>query len=251
MTLDIWAECRGEEAVMPIRGDFFRVVESQEQIATNLLVDNLHEQALLEHLLERSKPPLRTSEPRLHYLLSTPFRYPPLRHGSRFGNRYEPGIFYGACTLPVVLAETAYYRFVFWQGMSVPPPSGALTTEHTVFGAVYETGSGVRLHRPPFDRFAELLTHRDDYSHTQLLGTRMRDSGVLGFEFVSARDPGRGLNVGMFTAETFPGHQPAWQQSWLCETKSEVVTFFNPEAGTHTFECTAFYLDGRLPVPAL
>jgi hypothetical protein len=75
------------------------MVESQQQIATSSLVDDLAEQALLEELIERSKPPLRSGTERLHYLLATPFRYPPLRHGSRFGGRFEPSLLYGAAWL--------------------------------------------------------------------------------------------------------------------------------------------------------
>lgn len=57
------------------------MVESQEQVATLQLVDTLEEQALLEELLESSKPPVPADAEPLHYLLKTPFRYPPLRWG--------------------------------------------------------------------------------------------------------------------------------------------------------------------------
>ncbi|MCF6299044.1 MAG: hypothetical protein L3J01_04110 [Thiomicrorhabdus sp.] len=59
-----------------VQGKLTRVVESQEQIATNQLVDNLEEQKQLEELLEKSKPKLPSKPNDLHYLLSTPFRYP-------------------------------------------------------------------------------------------------------------------------------------------------------------------------------
>ena len=59
-------------------------------IATRKLVDSLAEQELLEKLLEGAKPPAPGA--RVHYLLSTPFRYPPLPHGSRFGRATERGI---------------------------------------------------------------------------------------------------------------------------------------------------------------
>ena len=47
------------------------------------LADSLEEQALLETVLEDSKPQLPPAARRLHYLLATPFRYRP-HHGSRF-----------------------------------------------------------------------------------------------------------------------------------------------------------------------
>jgi hypothetical protein len=92
--MDIWREAEGERHIQPIAGTLLRMVESQEQIATNRLVDALDKQQLLEELLEGTKPDYRPGTRHLHYLLATPFRYPPLRHGSRFGRRSEPALFY-------------------------------------------------------------------------------------------------------------------------------------------------------------
>lgn len=249
--MDIWTLCDGASAVTPIGGELVRIVESQEQIATNALVDSLEEQALLEQLLEQGKPPLPAGGRALHYLLATPFRYPPLRHGSRFGQRHEPGIFYGSATIATALAETAYYRFAFWTGMRVPPPSGALTTAHTAFGAAWATGTGVRLQAPPFDRFAAELRRPDSYAATQALGTRMRAQGVLAFEFASARDPGGGANVALFRAQALASTQPSWQQPWLCETRPDRVTFLSSTTGTVRHPVDHFLVDGRLPLPAI
>ena len=107
---DLWAACRDVLRIEPLTGELLRMVESQEQIATLSLVDDLAEQAVLEDLLERAKPPLPVGTDGLHYLLATPFRYPPLRHGSRFGRRFEPGLFYGARRLPTLLAEAVGRR---------------------------------------------------------------------------------------------------------------------------------------------
>lgn len=87
---------------------------SQEQVATNQLVGSLERQAVLETLLEKTKPSLRVGTESLHYLLAMPFRYPPLKHGSRFGTRSAPSLFYGSQKIGTVLAESAYYRFLFW-----------------------------------------------------------------------------------------------------------------------------------------
>ncbi len=86
----IWQACRGAEHIGPLAGELFRLVESQAQVATLDYVDTLAEQALLEDLLETVKPPWPADSARLHYLLRTPFRYPPLPWGSRFGQRHEP-----------------------------------------------------------------------------------------------------------------------------------------------------------------
>ena len=71
-------------------GPTWRVVEAQHVVSTGKLVDAPEEQAALEMLIDSSKPPIPAAEEfaGLHYLLSTPFRYPPLRHGSRFSTRF-------------------------------------------------------------------------------------------------------------------------------------------------------------------
>lgn len=249
--MSIWSECNGPDAIVPIAGDLIRVVESQEQVATNALVDNLDEQALLEVMLEANKPPAHPDGHGLHYLLTTPFRYPPLRYGSRFGGRHEPSLFYGSQALSVALTETAYYRLVFWSGMTEPPPEGKLTTEHTVFGARYETQRGIQLHAPPFDRFVSELTHPEDYAATQQLGTQMRNSDVQAFECRSARDPGLGLNVALYSPRAFASKGPEWQQAWICETRDERVSFYNKESGSVGFDLEQFLVSGQLPTPAV
>ena len=143
--MDIWSLCDGQFKPEPLQHETIRVVESQEQIATNRLVDNFAEQDVLEHMLESSKPDLRTHSHTLHYLLATPFRYPPLQYGSRFGTRYEPSLFYGSHSLTTALAETSYYRFLFWHGMADTPPSSKFVTQHTIYGVKYATESGLKL----------------------------------------------------------------------------------------------------------
>ena len=71
--MNIWTTLREEVTFSAIEGEAIRVVESQEQVATNSLVDSLAEQSLLEEMLERSKPPLPADAEGLHYLPATPF----------------------------------------------------------------------------------------------------------------------------------------------------------------------------------
>ena len=249
--MDIWAACRAAAVPEPLAGELIRVVESQEQVATNALVDSLAEQALLEQLLEASKPPSAPGTEGLHYLLATPFRYPPLRHGSRFGTRFESSLFYGALGLGAALAETAYYRCVFWAGMAAPPPGGRLTTEHTLFGARYAAARGLRLQAPPFDRFEAELTDPASYAATQVLGWELRAAGIQGFEYRSARDPEGGINIALFHPAALAGPAPAWQQPWLCDTRAEGVAFYSKEHGTAwQFSRSLFEVEGELPAPA-
>ncbi len=226
------------------------MVESQEQVATNQLVSGLDRQAVLEEMLEATKPPYRADTAHLHYLLATPFRYPPLKWGSRFGRRNEPSLFYGSLATASVLCEAANYRFVFWSGM-VEPPSGKLDTQHTLFAAEFQTQRGVRLQHPPFDVFGGALTHPADYSASQSLGARLRAAGVQLFEFVSARDPAGGINVALFTPAALARPAPIAQDAWLCETTGRRVRFNAVHSREiHDFPVDLFQVEGRLPLPA-
>ncbi|WP_437881519.1 RES family NAD+ phosphorylase [Pseudomonas sp. LRF_L74] len=248
--MDIWNRCDGLAQIKPIRGALLRMVENQEQVATTQLVDTLDEQAVLEQLLEASKPPLPTATEALHYLLQTPFRYPPLRWGSRFGRKHEPSLFYGAGSLETAMAETAFYRFVLWHGMATPPPSGRILSEHSSFEAQYRVERGVRLQQPPFDAFAEQLSDRSDYRHTQRLGSAMRDAGVEAFEYRSARCDG--VNVALYTPRAFAKSKPSNLNTWLCETTSGYVAFKQAQGAGAPIrhDLSTFLVDGRLPQPA-
>ena len=103
-------------------GTLRRLVENQEQKVTLRLTDNLAQHDVLEGLLEESKPDgiEHTGLGRFDYLLRTPWRYPPLKWGSRFGRRFEPSLFYGALDRSALFAEAAYYRLVFLEGMKKP-----------------------------------------------------------------------------------------------------------------------------------
>jgi hypothetical protein len=246
---EIWAACAATAPAVRLEGAVHRLVESQEQVATNALVSTLAEQALLEDLLEASKPASVHGLTGLHYLLSTPFRYPPLPWGSRFGTRFEPSLFYGARDRDTALAESAYYRCVFWSGMSVPPPA-PLATRHTLFTAAIDTPRGRRLQDPPFDRHEPELTDRRSYAATQALGRAMRDAAVDAFEYVSARDPRRGLNVALFTPKAFAQPRPATLDEWLCDTDADRVTFYSRHGGgIREFPRAVFLIDGALPFP--
>lgn len=250
--MDIWQTCAGAEQITPLRGRLVRLVESQGQVATLKLVDTLEEQALLEQLLESSKPPLPRSDEPLHYLLHTPFRYPPLRWGSRYGRRHEPSLFYAACRLDTAMAETAFYRFALWHGMATPPPSGRILSEHSSFEARYQVERGIHLQLPPFAEHRARLTDRSDYRVTQQLGSDMREAGVEAFEFPSARCPLQGLNVALYAPSAFSERRPRNLTAWLCETTADYVAFKQAQMADtpRQFPLELFLVDGRLPQPA-
>lgn len=250
--MEIWQQCRGAEQIKPLRGRLVRLVESQEQVATLQLVDNLAEQGLLEDLLETSKPPLPQSAEPLHYLLKTPFRYPPLRWGSRFGTRYEPSLFYAALRLETAMAEAAYYRFVLWDGMASPPPSGRILSEHSSFEARYQVERGIRLQQAPFSEHQQVLSHPSDYRPTQALGAAMRAARVEAFEYRSARCPLGGSNVALYTPQALAEKRPRNLLPWFCETTAGYVAFKSAQAPDtpRLFRWDDFLVAGRLPLPA-
>jgi hypothetical protein len=245
----IWAACSTRAAPVVLQGEVHRLVESQEQVATRSLVRTLAEQALLEDLLESSKPALPATAAGLHYLLATPFRYPPLPWGSRFGRRFEPSLFYGARSVDTVLAECAYYRFVFWSGMATPPQA-PLDTRHTLFRAGVSTTRGLQLQREPFEAWQEQLTHPADYAATQALGSELRAAGIEAFEYRSARDPNGGINVALFTPRVFATAKPAVLDEWLCTTDAARVSYYSRHGGgIREFRKDIFTVNGDLPMP--
>jgi hypothetical protein len=250
--MDIWQRCQGPQQIKPLRGRLVRLVESQAQVATLQLVDTLAEQALLEELLETSKPPLPQSAEPLHYLLKTPFRYPPLRWGSRFGSVHEPSLFYGALRIDTAMAEAAYYRFLLWDGMSIAPPSGRILSEHCTFEARYQVERGIQLQHPPFTDFQAELSHASAYQPCQVLGAAMRRAGVEAFEYRSARCPLQGNNVALFVPAALVEKRPRNLLSWLCETTDDYVAFKNAQIPDtpRVFRLDSYQVEGRLPRPA-
>ncbi len=244
-----WSIILAQAPRTKLKGLAWRVVESQEEIATMALVDSLEEQALLESLLEQSKPPYPENARQLDYLLTTPFRYPPLPWGSRFGTQLEPSLYYAALTIDTALAEAAFYRLVFWQGMDIAPPSGRLLTQHTIFSAQYLCNHGFALDQAPFDTYRDILIDKEDYGPCQSLGSQLREANAQGFQYLSARDPDGGLNIALFTPEALTSRKPEETQNWLCETRYDHVSFKGPDDTTQTFGIDVFNINGTFPSP--
>lgn len=250
MSLNIWTQCAGASELRPLDLTAWRAVEAQHQVATRKLVDSLEEQALLEQLIDEAKPP-DPARGRLHILVATPFRYPPLRHGSRFGTRQQPGLWYGAETLRSLFAEVAYYRFVFLEGTRARIDS--LLTWHTAFTMRVRTDRGVDLTQAPFDQYGAAIASPSDYSASQALGVAMRDAAVEAFRYPSARDAD-GVNVGVFTPAAFGGGRPRRFQTWHCTAtrdRVEIVRRDFLETIAFTFARERFLVEGQLPMPAV
>jgi RES domain-containing protein len=251
MSSSIWTRCAGDSELRPLQLSAWRVVESQHQVSTRKLVDSVEEQELLEEMIERVKPPDVTGM-RLHYLLFTPFRYPPLRHGSRFGNRNERGIWYGSEDRRTALAEVAYYRIVFIEGSRAP--LGTIETPLTAFTARMRTAKGIDLATTPFDAERRAIASPVTYTSSQALGTAMRKAGVEAFRYPSARDAERGVNVGAFAAIVFRGSKPKSFETWHCAASHDRVEFTQADyfkRDKFLFPRAQFLVSKSLPAPAL
>ncbi len=251
MSSDIWTQCAGPSEIRTLRLTAWRVVESQHQVSTRKLVDTLDEQALLEELIDSAKPP-DTTGGRQHYLLTTPFRYPPLRFGSRFGDRRQRGIWYGASTVPTAMAEVAYYRLVFLEGTAAN--LGHITADLTAFRVHTRTSRGVDLVAEPFAAHRRAIASPSRYRASQALGAAMRADGVEMCRYPSARDPAGGVNVAVFVSTVFGRSMPQGQQSWRCTASRDIVEITRRDLAVKeslVFARRVFLVNHKLPMPAV
>ena len=251
MSSSIWTQCAGASRLRPLRLSPWRIVEAQHLVSTRKLVDSLEEQAVLEQLIETAKPP-GPAAGRLHVLLSTPFRYPPLRHGSRFATRYEPSLWYGSEDRRSAFAEVAYYRFAFLEGTRAD--LDGVATWLTAFSVQARTSNGIDLTAAPFRMHRPTIASASTYAETQALGSAMRQASVEAFRYPSARDARGGTNVGIFTPAVFGSARPRQFQSWHCTAtrrRVECVRRDFSESTAFTFPREDFLVEGRLPAPAL
>jgi hypothetical protein len=233
-----------------LRLEPWRVVEGQHQVSTRKLVASDAEQAVLEELIETVKPG-RLAPARLHYLLATPFRYPPLRRGSRYGGRFEPGIWYGAETLEAAFAEVAYYRLVFLEGTAAD--LDGVETELTSFRARVRTARGADLTRGCFAEHRAVLASPVSYAGTQPTGTDMRAAGVQAFRYPSARLEGA-INVGVFDPAAFARAKPHALDAWHCIASRDRVEMRKRDylkRVTFGWARESFLVSGAFPAPAV
>jgi hypothetical protein len=221
-------------------------------VSTAKLADSPAAQALLEDLIDRAKPPAPGGPEfeNLHVLLATPFRYPPLKHGSRFATRAERGIWYGAAQVRTTLAEVAYYRLCFLEGTRAELD---LAVDLNVFRVRLRTRRGVDLTRPPFEAHAAVISNPSSYDRSQELGTAMRDAGVQAFRYRAARDPEPGVAFGVLAPQAFADRAPTATQFWHCRAVRTRVDFARRDLVRReslSFDRRAFVVEGAWPMPA-
>jgi len=198
-----------------LSGTPWRVVEAQHRVSTMKLADTVEEQALLESVLEDTKPAIPADCLHLHYLMFTPFRYgAPYPSGSRFRRAgLTAGVFYASETAETAIAEMAFHRLLFFADSPATPwPLNA--GEYTAFSVGFKTTAGLDLTRSPFDRDRGLWTDRTDYGPTQELADRARVAGVNALRYESARDPSGGANIALLTCQPFSSQKPLRRQTW-------------------------------------
>ncbi|MEJ0075929.1 MAG: RES family NAD+ phosphorylase [Alphaproteobacteria bacterium] len=214
MSLRTWTPAALSAEQRRIAGLCWRLVEAQHVVSTLKLVDSLDEQALLERLIEETKPPVPPECRPLHYLLSTPFRYgSPYPAGSRFRRTGPtPGVYYASRTTATAVAEMTFHRLLFFaESPATPWPANA--AEFTAFSVRY-AGAGIDLTVPPLSRDEAAWTELTDYAPCQALAEAARRAEIAVIRYRSVRDPGAGLNVALLTCRAFRQEEPADRQTW-------------------------------------
>ena len=206
----------------PAAARLWRAVEAQHIAATLRLVDNLEEQRLLEDILEATKPAIPADAKKLHYLLFTPFRYPPQR-GSRFRALDDAGVFYGADTVRTACAELGFWR---WRFLSDSKGLASLgPAQQTLFQAGVKTLT-IDLEKQPFGRDARLWQDPHDYRATQAFAKTAREAGVGLIRYHSVRDPQPGRCGAVLRPDAFSSRNPtAPTQTWLLTVTKEFAVW--------------------------
>lgn len=215
-----------------MRATVCRVVESQAIAATMRLVDTPEAQAVLEAALDASKPPVPADCAHLHYLLATPFRYPPSPWPSRFRGPMDPGVFYAAEHERTALAELAHWRLqVLLDAVDLTELAPA---PHTMFTVRIDASvTDVERVRPLARRAA--LLHPDDYGPAQQWARELRARDGEAIRYPSVRDRPDGICWALLSPRVFAS-PPRIAGSWLMRvTHAGVSCRSTTDASAHSF----------------
>jgi len=248
MSSPIWTPAALSSELRAHKSDCWRLVEAQHRVSTLKLTDSLAEQAVLEELLEATKPTLPVEARRLHYLMAAPFRYGAVYpKGSRFRRAGRTlGVFYGAEHPETAAAEMAFYRLLFYvESPGTPWPANA--GEYSAFNAPLRSDAALDLTLPPLDVDHLLWTDVQDYEPCQALAGTAREAGAAIIRYESVRDPWRRANLALLTPTAFTRREPARFESWhirLGPAGVQVIREF--PLWSHEFGRDAFTADPRL-----
>ena len=218
-------------------GTVWRLVEAQHRISTNRLAADVDDQALLESLVEEVKPALPKAARGLHYLLATPFRYGHAK-ASRFRRAGErPGIFYASEHVATAVAETAYWRLLFFsRSPGFTPPTTVV--EHSAFTVPIAVERTLDLAAPPFSAQAARWMNPDDYGDCQAFAAAARAIDAQAIRYPSVRDPAHRANVALFDPAAFATPAPKIEQTWHLRYEAGEMTAFAAFPSTERFAFT-------------
>jgi hypothetical protein len=237
MSSPIWTRVALSSEFRRLDGVCWRLVEAQHYVSTLKLTDTLAEQALLEELIEETKPAIPPDCRHLDFLLATPFRYGAVYpQGSRFRRAGRtPGVYYSAEVPTTAVAEMAFYRLLFFaESPETPWPS--IAAEFTAFAAQVATDRLLDLTTEPLAADTARWTDLLDYADCQAFADAARAAEAEVIRYQSVRDPARGANLAILQCRAFSRPAPIDRQTWrihlsasgaqaLCEFPRQAVEF--------------------------
>lgn len=236
MSWPIWTPAALSSEARPWAGEGQRLVEAQHHVATMKLVDTVEEQALLERLLEATKPVVPEPCRHLHYLLAAPFRYRSAPMGSRFRKAGDPrGVFYAARAERTAVAEIAFWRLLFFaESPDTPWPERPL--QLTSFAVDLDAARALALAEPPLDRDLALWSDPVEYGATRALAEAARAAAIELLRYPSMRDVEGGENLAVLDCRAFARPEPRDPRTWhllldadgvraVCELPSQRLGF--------------------------
>jgi len=219
------------------------LVEAQHRISTNRLAAGAEDQALLEQLVKEVKPVMPKSARGLHFLLATPYRYGHAK-ASRFRRANErPGIFYASENVATAVAETAYWRLLFFsRSLGFVPPTTMV--EHSAFTASIAVARALDLTASPFVARVSHWMNPRDYADCQAFASAARSIHAQAIRYASVRDPEHRANVALFDPTAFTSSAPTIEQTWHFRYENGQLTAFAafPSSERFTFSFEEFGL---------
>jgi hypothetical protein len=208
----------------------WRFVEAQHLIATTPLVDNWEEQAILEDILEDTKPPIPEELVGVDFLLATPFRYRAVAgstnhdRGSRFRHTGSvDGVFYAARDPHTCAFEAGFYRALFFaESPGLKLPTNAMY--YTAFSTKITTQKALNLTtHPVLSAYSTIWEDPANYDICQKLAADARRAGVEVIIYKSVRDPKGGLNYAVLTPKAFLTKRIEKRQTWTFLYSTETI----------------------------
>jgi hypothetical protein len=178
------------------------------------LTDSLAEQALLESLIEETKPPIPPDCVHLRFLLMTPFRYSLSNPwGSRFRRPHAPdGVFYAAEHADTAIAEMSFHRLLFFaESPKTPWPQNP--GEYTAFAVEVQSDRALDITAEPFRSDASIF-EPVDYNGGQAFADQARQAAIEIIKYPSVRDPEKRPNLAILKPTAFSHPEPVDRQSW-------------------------------------